>query len=71
MFCSRQIDVFMFSSKHESTIRELMTELGLKVKIILEDCLVEHYNSIDFLQTHDFIKMHCALYIDKILGNHC
>ncbi len=47
----------MFSAEHESTIRELVAELGLKVKIILEEGLVEHYNRIEFFQMKDYIKV--------------
>ncbi len=57
----------MSSSRLESTIRELVTDLGMKMKIILEDGLVELYNGIEFLQTRDYIKMHCSFYTDKIL----
>ncbi len=51
IFCSKQINDFLFSSKHKSTIRKLVAELGLKVKNFLWHVLVDHYNGIDFLQS--------------------
>ncbi len=59
----------MLASEQESIVRELVSE-GMKIKIILEDGLVVHYNGIDFLQTRDIIKIHFYFYIQKILENH-
>ncbi len=47
----RQIDNFMFFCKLESTIREVIAGVGMKVKIVVESGSVEPYNGIDFLQT--------------------
>jgi hypothetical protein len=48
----------------------LISKLGLTVAIKAEEGLTTHFNGLEIVQDRDYIHIHVAPYIDKILVNH-
>jgi hypothetical protein len=44
--------------------------LGFKVTIKAEEGLLTHFNGLEIVQDRDYIHIHVAPYLDKILANH-
>jgi hypothetical protein len=48
----------------------LIVKLGLTVAIKAEEGLMTHFNGLEIVQDRDYIHIHVAPYLDKILANH-
>jgi hypothetical protein len=60
----------MFGGEHEPILRKLCDMLGKAVNLLSEPGLVNHYNGLKVVQTRDYVHIHVAPYIDKILDGH-
>jgi hypothetical protein len=65
-----KIEDFLFVSENEAEPCALIVCLDMKVKTEAEEGLVSHYNSLEIVQSRDYIKIHVEGYIDKILECH-
>jgi hypothetical protein len=70
IICCRQSDDFLFGGEDETVIKLLSVALGLKVAIKAEVGLSTHFNGLVIVQDRDYICIHVAPYLDKILDNH-
>ena len=66
----RQVDDFSFASGECDTVIQVLQELSKRIDFIPESDFLSRYNGIDVEQTRDYIKIHSATYIDKIMANH-
>jgi hypothetical protein len=70
IICCRQSDDFLFGGEDEVNVRRLIVKLGLTVAIKAEEGLTTHFNGLEIVQDRDYIHIHVAPYLDKILANH-
>jgi hypothetical protein len=70
IMCCRQSDAFLFGGQHEDFLRRLIGKLGDRVVIDAEEGLTSHYNGLEIVQARDYVHIHVAPYLDKIIGNH-
>jgi hypothetical protein len=54
----------------ETVIRRSIVALGLKVAIKAETGLYTHFDGLEIVQDWDYIHIHVAPYLDKVLSNH-
>ena len=66
----RQVDDFAFAAEHRETLDAVLQDLATRIDFIPEDKLLSKYNGIDVEQTRDYIRIHSATYIEKILTDH-
>jgi hypothetical protein len=67
----RQVDDFAIACADESTANHLLDMLDDKLTIPLKQMgLLDLYNSLDVIQTHDYVKINCSTYLDKISLKH-
>jgi hypothetical protein len=63
----RQVDAFFFCGSDDAALRAQVFMLGTKIKIESESGLVNHYNGLGVIQSHEYIKIHVDNCIDNIL----
>ena len=66
----KQVDDFQISAKHRETINQVIPQIGGRVRFIGNEGLMKKFNGADYVQSREYIKMHCQSYIEKILNNH-
>ncbi len=71
MLFLRQVDDFAIACAEESTATQLVDMLDEELTIPLKHMgLLDLYNSLDVIQTHDYVKINCSTYLDKISAKH-
>ena len=66
----KQVDYFQIDSEHRETIDQVISQIGGRVRFIGNEGLMTKFNGANYVQSRDYIKMHCQSYIEKILNNH-
>ena len=68
IFLLRQVDDFALGCDSEATAEKVWQLIDSKMSAPLKrEGLIHRFNGIDVNQTRDFITIHCATYINKIL----
>lgn len=70
ILCCRQTDDFLFGGEDEAVLRRLIGQLGGRVVIVAEEGLTSHYNGLEIVQARDYVHIHVAPYLDKIIATH-
>jgi hypothetical protein len=66
-----QVDDFAIACSNESTVKKLLDMLDDKLTIPLKRMgLLDLYNGLDVIQTRDYIKINCSMYIKHICEKH-
>ena len=63
----KQVDDFQIAAATKTTFDAVISAIGGRVRFICNNDLMTTFNGANFVQSRDYIKMHCMLYIDKIL----
>ena len=66
----KQVDDFQIASHDRGTIEEVIEQIGGRVRFVGNKELMTKFNGACYIQSRDYIKMHCQSYIEKILSNH-
>jgi hypothetical protein len=70
ILCFRQTDDFLFGGQQEDVLRQLIGKLGEWVVIVAKEVLASHYNGLEVVQARDYVHIHVAPYLEKIIANH-
>jgi hypothetical protein len=65
----QHIDDFMIAALHEEGQWDLFAHLATKINIGIEPGLLSHYNHIDKVKDHEYLKIQVGKYIGKILAD--
>ena len=71
IYILRQVDDIAIASPNKETAEAIIKEIGSYMKSpIKHEGLTEIFNGIDVDQTKDYIKLHSATYIDRVVERH-
>jgi hypothetical protein len=68
--CCHQTDYFLFGGQHGDVLRQLIGKLGGRFVIVAKEGLTSQYNGLEIVQARDYVHIHIAPYLDKIMCNH-
>ena len=66
----KQVDDFQIAAADKKTIDAVISAIGGRVRFIGNKDLMTRFNGANFIQSRDYIKIHCLSFIDKILSSH-
>jgi hypothetical protein len=67
----RQVDDFSVASTNPVYCEKIRQDIEARMQNPLHDLgIIKLFNSINILQAHDFVKISCETYIDKIVSHH-
>ena len=66
----KQVDDFRIASFRRTTIEDVIEQIGGRIRFVGNKELMTKFNGECYVQTREYIKMHCQSYIKKILSNH-
>jgi len=69
VFVCRQVDDFAIASDTTDVADFIISEIDKRVSTSNKG-IGTKYNGVDILQTHNYIKLYCKSYIDKVLLSH-
>ena len=64
------MDDFHIAATYRETIDQVIFQIGRRDRFIGNKGLMTKFNGADYVQSREYIKMHCQSYIEKILNNH-
>ena len=71
VYILRQVDDVAIAAEDKSTAEDIIKTIGSYMKSsIKHEGLTELFNGINVNQTRDYVKVHCATYLDRVFNRH-